>query len=223
MTGWINSLLGSVPTWSLYVAVFLLPFLEASVLLGLVVPGETALIFAGVLSSRGDLGIAAVLTLGIAGAILGDSTGYAVGRRFGPQIQLSRPGRLVGEGRWRASEDFLQRRGAYAVFLGRFTAVLRSLVPGAAGMARIPYLTFLVWNVIGGAVWATLSVYGGWVLGEAVGAYLSDLGYVVVAILVILLLVHAAMKLRRRRSRQQPDSPTAIEESAGPSVERDRV
>lgn len=203
MTGWLDSLLRSVPVWLLYAAVFASPFLEASLLLGLLVPGETALILGGALAGHGDLSLSAVLALGIAGAIVGDSAGYALGRRFGPAIELSRLGRLVGERRWTASGEILQRRGASAVFVARFTALLRSVVPGAAGMAQVPYRTFLVWNVVGGVIWATLCVFGGWAVGQAAGAYASDVGYVVFAVTTALLLVHLARNRRRRARAEQ--------------------
>ena len=155
VSGFIDSVLSSVPGWVVYLAVFGLPFLEAAVLLGFVVPGEAAVVFGGVVAGRGDLSLTLVLVVAIAGAILGDSVGYVVGRRYGQRIQATRLGRRVGEDRWSRAEDFLRRRGPVAVFVGRFTALLRAMVPGAAGMARMPYRTFLVFNVLGGAVWAS--------------------------------------------------------------------
>ena len=88
------------------------------------------------------------------GAVLGDAVGYGVGRRYGGAVQRSRLGRVVGPARWAAAEAFLLRRGGPAVFLGRFTALLRALVPSAAGMSRLPLRTFVLWNAAGGLVWA---------------------------------------------------------------------
>jgi membrane-associated protein len=167
MAGFVEGVLTSVPTWVVYLAVFALPFLEASVFLGFVVPGETALVLGGVLASQGRVALAGVIALAILGAITGDAVGYAVGRRFGPGLQRSRLGQVVGDHRWQASEAFLRRRGGPAVFVGRFTALLRALVPSAAGMAKLPYRTFAVWNALGGAVWATGFVLAGYIAGES--------------------------------------------------------
>lgn len=200
MTGFIDSVLSSVPGWVVYLAVFGLPFLEAAVLLGFVVPGEAAVVFGGVVAGRGDLSLTLVLVVAIGGAILGDSVGYVVGRRYGHRIQATRLGRRVGEQRWRRAEDFLRRRGPVAVFVGRFTALLRAMVPGAAGMARMPYRTFLVFNVLGGAVWASACVLGGWALGSVISTYISDVSYVVVGALLLAVLVHVVRSRRERRA-----------------------
>ena len=199
MSGFIDSVLSSVPGWVVYLAVFGLPFLEAAVLLGFVVPGEAAVVFGGVVAGRGDLSLTLVLVVAIAGAILGDSVGYFVGRRYGHRIQATRLGRRVGEHRWGRAEDFLRRRGPVAVFVGRFTALLRAMVPGAAGMARMPYRTFVVFNVLGGAVWASACVLGGWALGSVISTYISDVSYVVVGVLLLAVLVHV-VRGRRERS-----------------------
>ena len=213
MSGFIDSVLSSVPAWVVYVAVFGFPFLEAAVLLGFVLPGEAAVVFGGVLAGRGGVSLTLVLVLAIAGAVLGDSVGYLVGRRYGETIQQTRLGRKVGDERWRKAEDFLRRRGPVAVFIGRFTALLRAMVPGAAGMARMHYRQFLVFNVLGGVVWASACVLGGWALGSVISTYISDVSYVVVGLVVLAVVVHL---VRSRRHRSQDGSS-----GSGESGDRD--
>lgn len=200
MTAWLDSVLTSVPSWLIYVAVFAFPFLEASVFLGFVFPGETALVLGGVLASQGRVSVVGLIVVAILGAITGDAVGYAVGRRFGPGLQSSRLGQLVGDKRWQASERFLRRRGGPAVFVGRFTALLRALVPSAAGMARLPYKTFAVWNALGGTAWATGFVLVGFLAGESykqVESYLGRGALVLTAVVVIgLVVVHLVRKRR---------------------------
>ena len=200
MTGFVEGVLTSVPTWVVYLAIFGLPFLEASVFLGFVFPGETALVLGGVLASQGRLSVGGVIALAILGAITGDSVGYAVGRRFGPGLQSSRLGQLVGDKRWRASETFLRRRGGPAVFLGRFTALLRALVPSAAGVAKLPYRTFAIWNALGGSVWAAGFVIAGYLAGESykkVEGYLGRGALVLTAVVVLALVVVRLVRRRR--------------------------
>lgn len=198
----MESALTGVPTWVTYLAVFLLPFLEASVFLGFVFPGETALVLGGVLASQGRLQLWPVLVLAVVGAISGDAIGYGIGRRFGPGLQRSRLGRLVGERRWQVTEEFLRRRGGPAVFLGRFTALLRAMVPSAAGMARLPYRTFALWNAVGGTTWSVSFVLAGYLAGASyrtVERYLGRGALALTAAVVVLLLgVHL---VRRRRER----------------------
>ena len=200
MAGWVQDVLGGVPTWVLYLAVFALPFLEASVFLGFIFPGETALVFGGVLASQGEVSLGTVLALAVIGAITGDAVGYAVGRRWGRGLQVSRLGRKVGEERWATTERFLRRRGAPAVFFGRWTALLRAMVPSAAGMAHLPYRTFALWNALGGTLWAVTCVVGGYLAGDVIGNYVSDAGWVIAAVAVVLVGAHL-VKTRRDKGR----------------------
>jgi membrane-associated protein len=188
MAGIINDILSSVPHWAVYLIVFLLPFLEASVLLGFVFPGETALVFGGVLaaSDKNPASLTLILVLAILGAVIGDTVGYEVGSRYGPALQGSRLGQKVGDARWAYTEAFLVKRGGTAVFFGRWTALLRAMVPGAAGMSSMHYKTFLFYNFLGGALWAVACVIGGYFAGEVVLTYVDTFGYLILGVAVVL-------------------------------------
>lgn len=201
----IQNTLTSVPSGVVYAAVFALPFLEASIFLGFVIPGETALVVGGVLAGQGRANLGLVIALAVLGAILGDAIGYGIGRRFGPSLQASRLGQVVGDRRWSTTEAFLQRRGAPAVFFGRWTALLRALVPSAAGMAKLPYGTFALWNVLGGGLWATACVLGGYAIGDVVGRYIAQGGYVLVGLAALVLIVHLVRKRRSAGKRSTSD------------------
>ena len=198
MAAFVEDVLASVPHWVVYLTVFLLPFLEASVFLGFVFPGETALVFGGLLASRGEVSLTTILLLAVFGAITGDAVGYGVGRRFGSRLQASALGQRIGDDRWRTTEAFLHRRGGTAVFWGRWTALLRAMVPGAAGMAGISYRTFFLWNILGGTLWAVACVIGGYVFGEAVGQFVSGFGYVLIGLVALYVAFHLVQKYRHR-------------------------
>lgn len=200
MTGFIEGVLGGVPDWVLYLTVFLLPFLEASVFLGFVFPGETALVFGGVLASQDEVSLSTLLVLAVVGAISGDAVGYAVGRHYGHRFQQSRVGRIIGPERWRTTEAFLLKRGGTAVFFGRWTALLRAMVPGAAGMAQIPYRTFFFWNVLGGTIWAVACVLGGFLVGDVIDRYVSGVGKVIGAVVVLAVVVHLVQRRRHAKA-----------------------
>jgi membrane-associated protein len=196
----VQNLLTSVPAWAVYLVVFLLPFLEASIFLGFVIPGETALVFGGVLASNGQVNVVGILATGVAGAFLGDTIGFEVGKRYGATLRDSRLGQMVGEHRWKTAEEYVRRRGAPAVFLGRYAALLRALVPGVAGMAGIHYPKFALWNFLGGATWASLCVLGGWAVGDVVAKYLSGFSYVIIAVLVLVVIGYGFHRYRESRS-----------------------
>jgi membrane-associated protein len=202
----VQDVLGGVPTWVVYLAVFALPFLEASIFLGFVFPGETALVFGGVLASQGEVDLSTVIALAVVGAIAGDAVGYAIGRRWGRGLQRTRLGQRVGNERWATTERFLIRRGAPAVFFGRWTALLRAMVPSAAGMAHLPYRTFALWNALGGTFWAITCVVGGYLAGDVIGRYVSNVGWVIAAVVLVLLAVHV-VKSRREKAAVETTDP----------------
>jgi undecaprenyl-diphosphatase len=169
------------------VLVGLLPALEASFFLGIVFPGEIAVIAGGVLASAGRLPLWAVIAVAVGGAIAGDATGYLIGRRFGPRLLASRPvQKLVRPERIAAAQRYLRQRGGRAVFFGRFTAALRALIPGLSGMSGVRPSTFFTFNVLGGACWATGCALLGYLAGAGWRHAESVAGGVGVALLVLL-------------------------------------
>jgi len=198
MSRLLEGILGLPPALAL-VLVFLLPALEASIFIGVVVPGEIGVILGGVLANQGKLPLAAVLAAGIAGAIIGDSIGYLVGGRYGHQLLAKLPRRLLKPEHIARTEETIGRLGGKAVFVGRFTAALRALIPGMAGMAGMSYRTFLPWNVLGGATWAAGFIVLGYLAGsqyKRVEHYANYIGLGLLAAIVVFLVV------RHRRAAQ---------------------
>src|SRR5215472_12718481 len=161
----------SLPGWLVLALVFAFPALEASAFVGFVFPGEIAVILGGVAASRGTVPLWAVIVAAVSGAIIGDSVGYLIGRRWGTHLLQGTVGRLPVirthlDKNLDSARAYVQRRKGSAVFFGRFTAALRVLVPGLAGISEVHYPTFLVYNVAGGTLWGA----GFAVLGYAAGA-----------------------------------------------------
>ena len=186
----------SLPAWVALLVVFALPALESSAFVGFVFPGEIALILGGVLAYQGRVALPAVLAAGVLGAVVGDTVGYLVGRRFGRRMLEGTLGRFVREDHLDRAERYLAARGGRAVFFGRFTAALRVLIPGLAGMSGVRYRVFLVYNVAGGVAWATTAVLLGYLGGSswkhvehiASRVGLAALGVVVLTVLGVVLL-----------------------------------
>lgn len=188
-----------------YVLVGLLAMAESGFFVGVVVPGETAMILGGVLVSQGHADLGWMLAAASLGGVVGDSISYEIGRRFGPRLMTTRLGRRVGEERWDRARDYVKARGGRAVFFGRFVGVLRALVPAMAGWAAMPYRSFLGFNVAGGVIWATGSIMIGVVAGrswELVEAWVGQAS-VIVAIGVVVGLVFV-FTFKRVRSERQP-------------------
>jgi membrane protein DedA with SNARE-associated domain len=166
-----------------YVAVFVLVALESA---GVPMPGETALVTAAVLAGRGDLHIALVIACGAAAAILGDNAGYWVGREFGFPL-IYRYGRYirVDEARLKLAQYLFQRHGGKIVFFGRFVAVLRAFAAFLAGVNHLPWPRFLVFNALGGIVWATIFGLGGYFLGQAFEHYARPVGVTALVVALI--------------------------------------
>jgi undecaprenyl-diphosphatase len=141
---------------------FTLPALEAPAFLGLVLPGEVALVLGGVLAARDRIPLAAALAVGTAGALAGDSAGYWIGRRWGPRLVASRLGRRVGPARLHRVESLLLLGGGRALLAGRCTAGIRVVLPGLAGMLGLRYRTFAGWTGVAATVWATAHVLLGY-------------------------------------------------------------
>ena len=164
--GQLAEALLSLSGWAALAVLFVLPALEAPAFLGLVLPGEVALVLGGVLAHQGRLSLPAALAAGTAGALAGDSAGYWIGRRWGPRLLASRLGRRVGQARLHRVESLLLRGGGRALVVGRFAAGARVVLPGLAGMLGLRYRSFALWTGAAATVWAAAHV----LLGYAAGA-----------------------------------------------------
>jgi undecaprenyl-diphosphatase len=166
---------------------FLFPALEASTFIGFVVPGEIGVVLGGVVANQGKLPLWAVLLAAIGGAIIGDSIGYAVGARYGERILRRVPDRLIDDDKIKRAQETVRHYGGRAVFIGRFTAALRAIVPGTAGMSHIHYGKFLFWNALGGGIWAAAYVLIGYLAGsqyEHIEKYANYIGIGLVVVIV---------------------------------------
>jgi len=209
MLGSITDSILRLPGWVALLVIFLAPALESSVFLGFVFPGEIVVLLGGVLAHEGVISPWAAIAAAVLGAIIGDSIGYMVGRRWGRRMLHGTLGRLpIIKRRLDEHLDdaqaFVRRRKGSSVFFGRFTTILRVLVPGLAGMAEMHYPTFLAYNVAGGAIWGTgfvLLGYFGAASYQRVETFASGAGLVLLAVLVMGWAV--SRLVRRLRERDQ--------------------
>ncbi len=180
---------------------FLLPALEASTLLGVVFPGEVAVLVGGAVAHAGGVPLWAVLVAAVSGAVVGDSVGFTLGRRYGDGLVARLPRRLVKPDAVERSRELIRRRGGAAVFFGRFTALFRALVPGLAGASGVSWRVFLPFNVAGGALWAGGVVTIGYLAGAGLQAAERRLGFASEIVLAAVVVVGIAALLVRRHRR----------------------
>jgi membrane-associated protein len=160
---------------------------------GLWLPGETALIAAGVYASKGHLSITAVIVVAAAGAIIGDNIGYWVGREAGRRL-IERYSWLkrLADRTMPPAERFFEKHGGKAVFFARFFGGIRVTGAWMAGITRMSWWRFLFWNALGGIVWATgvglLAYYAGRAVADTVARY-GVYGGIAVAVLLVLFIV----------------------------------
>jgi membrane-associated protein len=202
----MRSIGDSVGQW-LYLVAGGLAFAEAAILVGMVLPGETALLVAGVFcnSKYGDLNLGVMIAIAVVCAIAGDSVGYEFGKKFGPALRRSRLGLWVGEHRWSAVDGFIHRHGGKAVLLGRLTAVMRALMPSMAGMSGMRYRTFLLWNAAGGLIWAPGCVLLGYAFASALDVIGQTLTWAPLAILAVVIVIYVILHMRKR-SRERAEA-----------------
>ena len=194
-----------------YLLITVLVFAEDALFIGFILPGETAAILGGVLASQGHLHLWLITILVVLAAILGDTVGYEVGRHFGPRILNLR---LWQKRRRKLDEarKFLACRGGTAVFLGRFTAFFRAVMPALAGLSHMPYRRFVLFNAAGGIIWGTAVVLLGYFAGNAYLSLSKSIGHTVTFVILGLAIIgvviwHFRRKLRAAKEQRRSSAP----------------
>lgn len=210
LLSWVLALVQSVDpaTRTLIAGVGIL--LETTLLLGLVVPGDTVVIVTAT-GVDGPVQYFALALTVIAGAICGESIGFALGRYFGRHIRASRLGRALGEKNWVRAENYLDRRGGIAVFISRFLPVLHALIPVTVGASTMSYRKFISWTLPASVIWAFAYVSVGTFAGGSYRELAKELhgaGYIFIAIVVVFVaVVWGIKKLIERREARHMDHP----------------
>jgi membrane protein DedA with SNARE-associated domain len=199
---WLKGLSGPL----VYAAVAALVFAEDALFVGFVLPGETAAVLGGFIAHEGKVSLGWMMVVVVLAAIAGDSVGYEVGRHFGPKILANRRAARHGT-KVEKAKKFLRDHGPSAVFLGRFVAFFRAMMPALSGLSRMPYPKFLMFNALGGLVWGVGFVLLGYLAGDAyrrVEAWVGRGLAVFVAAIVIVGLVIWRVRKSRAENRETP-------------------
>lgn len=168
-----------------YLIVFLMALLENSAFVGAVVPGDVVLLLAGFYAERSRLDLAPISALAFIGALVGDSIGYAIGRFAGRRVVDRFGKRLFPEDRLARVDRYFQEYGMWAVAMGRITPVIRTINTFTAGMARMPFPSFLVSVALAASVWAIAMPIVGFLFSGSLEAVRRGLGWAGVVVFVL--------------------------------------
>jgi membrane-associated protein len=186
-----------------FIGIVAIVFAETGLLIGFFLPGDSLLIIAGTFAARGDFNIATLIPSVILAAIIGDATGYAIGKRTGMAL-YSRPNSLLFRRQHlEMTREYYERHGGKSIVIARFIPILRTFAPVVAGVATMGYRRFAIYNVFGAILWVTSMTIGGYVLGRQFPPEVleSRIHYVVAAVIFLSLLPPAIAWLRHRRAR----------------------
>ncbi len=188
--------------WGGYGVLVAIVFTETGLFVGLFLPGDSLLIVAGLVAAAGGLNIWALILLLGAAAIVGDSTGYAIGYRAGPMLFRREQSLLFNPKHLERTRDFYARHGAKTIVIARFVPIIRTFAPIVAGIGQMEYRRFIFYNVAGGLGWVTSLTCAGYLLGRTVpniGSYVHIVAIVVIALSMVPI-VTEYVRTRRRRS-----------------------
>jgi membrane protein DedA with SNARE-associated domain len=217
IVSFLNDKIQHLSSGLVYGLVALLVFGEAALFIGFVLPGETSVIVAGVVASRGHVNIVALCALVVVAAILGDSVGFEVGRRYGERLIELRvfQRRRVAVDRALAG---LRRRGATYVFIGRFTAFLRAVMPGLAAMSELRYRRFLAANAAGALIWGVSFTLLGYFAGTALTSIEKYSGWAASAVLVLMIAFFIVFHFAKKRRHENSLARSELEAPNGDSA-----
>ncbi|MBI2462770.1 MAG: VTT domain-containing protein [Candidatus Spechtbacteria bacterium] len=177
-------------------------FAESGTFLGFILPGDSLLFIAGILASQGDLPLLPLLIFGSIAAILGDQAGYWFGRKVGPALFRQEESFLFHKDRLEQARIFYDKYGILTIILARFVAYARTFAPMLAGVGKMNYRTFTLFNIIGGILWVcSITLVGYWLghLFPDIGDYVFELIVVVIAFSILPAIVEAIRRTIKGR------------------------
>lgn len=182
------------------VGVVAIVFAECGLFFGFFLPGDSLLFTAGFLASQGFMSIVPLLIFTVLAAILGENVGYAFGYKVGPMLFNKKESRFFKPAHVTRAHEFFTKHGNRAIFFARFIPIIRTFVPIVAGVARMPFHSFMVYNIIGGVVWGGGIILLGYVLGNKVP---NVERYIEPGIVVIILVSFIPVFLEWKKSRSK--------------------
>ena len=192
---------------NLYTVLFLIVFCETGLVVTPFLPGDSLLFALGALAARGiGINLWAVTVLLIVAAILGDAVNYWIGYKMGPKVFSRESSRLLNKKHLLRAQEFYEKYGGKTIILARFVPIVRTFAPFVAGVGRMNFFRFWLFNIIGGVAWVLICVGAGYAFGN-VEFVKKHFELVIVAIVVISVLPMGFEYLRARREKRKAEAP----------------
>jgi membrane-associated protein len=188
MTGWLG-----------YATLFAIVFAETGLLVGFFLPGDSLLFTVGVVAGAGQLNIVLINVILIVAAIVGDATGYLLGKHAGPRVFDRPDSRFFKREHLIRTREFYEKHGGKTIIYARFVPIIRTFAPFVAGVAGMPYARFAAFNIFGGIGWVILMTMAGYFLGN-IPIIQRHFEKVVILIVIVSVLPIAFEYLKSRRA-----------------------
>ena len=183
----LNSLLKTVG----YAGIFAIVFAESGLLVGFFLPGDSLLFTAGFLASQGFFNIALLCAITFVAAVVGDNVGYQFGKKVGPRVFTKKDSLVFSTKNVERTQAFYKKHGGKTIIIARFIPVVRTFAPVVAGVGKMEYKTFFIFNIIGGLIWAI----GVTLLGFFIGNVIPDVDKYLIPIALVIILISIAPAL----------------------------
>ncbi len=174
--------------WAGYVGLFIIVFAETGLLIGFFLPGDSLLFTAGLFAAQGLFNIYELVILLMIAAIVGDAVGYYIGNKSGHALYAREDSRFFKKKHLLATKEFYDKYGVFTIVAARWMPFARTFAPVVAGIAEMPYSTFLTYNIIGGTTWVLSMTLAGYFLGTAFPAIVNHLELVIIGIIFLSIL-----------------------------------
>ncbi len=198
-----------------YFGLFFIVFAETGLAVGFFLPGDSLLVVSGLFAAAGKLKVSLVILAFFLGSVIGDNTGYWTGRVMGKTLFNRESSRIFKPSRVEKAHAFFEKYGVKTVVLARFVPIVRTFAPLVVGAAEMPYHKFLMFSILGGALWISSMVLAGYFLGgvveSALGIKLEDHIEKVVIVVVFLSLLPPIIEFLRHRFGKKAAEPDVVE------------
>jgi membrane-associated protein len=188
--------------WTFIGVVTLIIFVETGVVVMPFLPGDSLLFVAGAVAAITEVNVHMFVAILIVAAVLGDSVNYTIGRRLGLKLFADKDSKIFRQSYLTKTQTFYDKYGAFSIVMGRFVPIVRTFVPFLAGVARMSYPTFFMYNVIGAMLWITSLTYAGYLFGNLPWVK-ANLSLIVVGIVIVSVLPIAIKYWQERRAAQR--------------------
>ncbi len=192
--------------WGGLLMVCIVVFVETGLFVGFFLPGDSLLVTAGLFAAKGDIDLVLLLVLVSLCAVIGDQTGYLIGRKAGSALFKREDSLLFKRKHLLKAHDFYEKYGNKTIVIARFVPIVRTFAPAVAGAAEMNYRRFVTYNIMGGVLWVFSMILGGYVMGKTI-PNLDKYIHLVIVVVVFLSILPAIIEVYRARRKPKEAKP----------------